>query len=413
MVQNLEKTRAIVRNSVSRASTISAEECQLTLTEEDFMAIQGKMNKINQRLDELYKNWHAEYRDAVSTEDCEEIKRFYKPYLEKYESKYRILYHLLHQSMSFPTQDPTSEITPSLAALDDAQTLRRIRDEPGEDTPWWYSSTSGHLTLMSPRHEDTRLDPSLHVTPEGSLSDLPTAVSTEEAREIGCQMSEERIQGTPCKTSVKETSDTRLKLIPESNMRETPRRIQRTREASREDAIASTRWFFPTVHERRRGANVDGPIVTSSDRNENDVCIASNVPATPDVPETEATETEVRSSRSFLPNESPPRPTATATCRPRTWVQCILEGQINEPTPDDACSSESDQTGISAHVEEIPEELGCEWRVLHPFKVLGVQFPTDATQPNQRRLAENDALVGLIQTTKYLEDTPMWGQRDY
>ena len=179
MVQNLEKTRAIVRNSVSRASTISAEECQLTLTEDDFLAIQRKMNKIDQRLDELYKNWHAEYRDAVSTEDCEEIKRFYKPYLEKYESKYRILYHLLHQSMSFPTQDPTSKITPSLSALDDAQTLRRIRDEPGEDTPWQYSPTSGHVTLTSPRHEDMRLDPSLQVTPEGSLGDLPTAVSTE------------------------------------------------------------------------------------------------------------------------------------------------------------------------------------------------------------------------------------------
>ena len=36
IVQNLEKTRAMVRNSVSRASTISAEECQLTLTEDDF-----------------------------------------------------------------------------------------------------------------------------------------------------------------------------------------------------------------------------------------------------------------------------------------------------------------------------------------------------------------------------------------
>ena len=85
----------MVRNSVSRASTISAEECQLTLTEDDFLAIQRKMDKIDQRLDELYKNWPAEYRDAVSSEDCEEIKKFYKPYLEKYESKYRILYHLL------------------------------------------------------------------------------------------------------------------------------------------------------------------------------------------------------------------------------------------------------------------------------------------------------------------------------
>ena len=40
MVQNLEKTRAIVRNSVSRTSPISAEEHQLTLTEDDFLAIQ-------------------------------------------------------------------------------------------------------------------------------------------------------------------------------------------------------------------------------------------------------------------------------------------------------------------------------------------------------------------------------------
>ena len=89
MVQSLEKTRPMVRNSVSRTSTISAEECQLTLMEDDFMVIQRKMDKIDQRLDELYKNWHEEYRDAVSAEDCEEIRKFYKPYLEKYESKYR------------------------------------------------------------------------------------------------------------------------------------------------------------------------------------------------------------------------------------------------------------------------------------------------------------------------------------
>ena len=36
MVHNLEKTRAMVRNSVSGVSIISAEECQLTLTEDDF-----------------------------------------------------------------------------------------------------------------------------------------------------------------------------------------------------------------------------------------------------------------------------------------------------------------------------------------------------------------------------------------
>ena len=75
MVQNLEKTRTMVRNSVSRASTISGEDHQLTLTEDDFLAIQRKMDKIDQRLGELYKNWHMEYRDAVSSVECEEIKK--------------------------------------------------------------------------------------------------------------------------------------------------------------------------------------------------------------------------------------------------------------------------------------------------------------------------------------------------
>ena len=195
MAQNLEKTRAIVRNSVSRPSTISAEECQLTLTEDDFLAIQRKMDKIDQRLDELYKNWQAEYRDAVTSEDCEEIRKFFKPYLEKYESKYKILYHLLQQSSLFSTQEPTSGITPSLAALDNAQTLRWrewIRGEPGEDMPRQYPSISGHLTSTSPRHEDMRLDLSLHVTLEGSLGDLPTAIGNKEAREREHQVPEER-----------------------------------------------------------------------------------------------------------------------------------------------------------------------------------------------------------------------------
>ena len=63
--------------------------------------------------------------------------------------------------------------------------------------------------------------------------------------------------------------------------------------------------------------------------------------------------------------------------------------------------------------EEVPENLGHKWRVLHPFELPGVRFPTDTTPPNQRRLAENDALIELIQTTEYLEDICMWGQRDY
>ena len=34
--QNLEKVRAVARGTLSRASTISAEECQITLTKVDF-----------------------------------------------------------------------------------------------------------------------------------------------------------------------------------------------------------------------------------------------------------------------------------------------------------------------------------------------------------------------------------------
>ena len=97
MLQNLERTRAAVRSSIGKASTISDEERQLALTEDDFIAIQWKMDKIDQKLNDLYRNWQAVYRGAITPEDCEEVKRFYKPYLEKYKSKYRILYQM------FPT----------------------------------------------------------------------------------------------------------------------------------------------------------------------------------------------------------------------------------------------------------------------------------------------------------------------
>ena len=125
----------------------------------------------------------------------------------------------------------------------------------------------------------------------------------------------------PFDTSIEGTPDTHLKVKPESNIRETPRRMQRTREASREDAIASTQQFFAAVNERIRSNIIEGPVVITSevcDRNENDVLITSTsvVDTAPVVPETETTETETQSPRTFLPNGSPSRPIATATCRP-------------------------------------------------------------------------------------------------
>ena len=101
------------------------------------------------------------------------------------------------------------------------------------------------------------------------------------------------------------------------------------------------------------------------------------------------------SPRISLPEGSPSHPTVTATCRPRTWMQQIMEGQTNEPTNEgDSDDSNSSEGHVS--FEDIPDELGHEWRVLHPFELPGVRFPMDSTPPNQRRLAENDALVELI-----------------
>ena len=60
------------------------------------------------------------------------------------------------------TRKQLQRITPSLAALDNAQALRWrewIRGEPGEDVPQQYSTISRHLTPTSPRYEDMRLRP--------------------------------------------------------------------------------------------------------------------------------------------------------------------------------------------------------------------------------------------------------------
>ena len=170
------------------------------------------------------------------------------------------------------------------------------------------------------------------------------------------------------------------------------------------------------MDQRNTGISTRSPIVVPAEVHERDVIKTPNAPAStavtaPDILDVESRGTS--SPRISLPEGSPSQPTVTATCRPRTWMQQITEGQINEPRREDASSSESNTSAIEILPEEIPDELGGEWRVLHPFELPGVRFPTDSTPPNQRRLAENDALVELIQTTEYLDDVPTWRQRDY
>ena len=156
------------------------------------------------------------------------------------------------------------------------------------------------------------------------------------------------------------------------------------------------------VHER---ANIEVPDILTT-------TVVTTPVTTPPIPlDVELIGTS--SPRISLPEGSPSCPTVTATCRPRTWMQQLTEGQTNEPRRGDASSSESNTSVIETLPEEILDELGHEWRVLHLFDFPGVRFPTDTMPPNQRRLAENDAWVELIQTTEYLDDVPTWGQRDY
>ena len=172
-------------------------------------------------------------------EECEEIKRFYKPYLEKYESKYRVLYDLLQQPSLISTHESIIGMTPSLAPLDDAPSLKQtewIQGEPGEDVPRQYSSIGGYLTPTMPRCEDMRIEPSLNVTPKGSLADIPAAIE----RERKGHVPEEKLLGTSSETTYMEIPDTHVKTVPKSSTREAPRIIQRTKEASREEALAST-----------------------------------------------------------------------------------------------------------------------------------------------------------------------------
>ena len=127
-----------------------------------------------------------------------------------------------------------------------------------------------------------RMDLTLNVTPEGSLCDLPAAVGgTEETAE---------------------TPETHLKVATEGGPTqvESPRRIERTREASREDAIASTIHFFATVNGQNR-TTAELPAETTTDVSGGNAP-HMNIPVVSSNPiETETSEGETRSPRTFLP----------------------------------------------------------------------------------------------------------------
>ena len=293
-----------------------------------------------------------------------------------------------------------------MAALDDTTSLKQkewIRSELEEDIPRQYSSIEERLTPHMPKSEDMNLEWSLNITPEGSLVGIPTVIKRDTL-------------GASTETAYMEYPNMQVETTPKETT--VPKSLPGTKEASRAEVLASTRQFLATIDHR----NTNVPTVdqtTVAEVHTRDQSELAEVPTTDIFPTTMTSITPpiamdemlISNPRVSLPDASPSCPTVTATCRPRTWMQQLTEGQISKPQEEENVSG--DTSVIETLSGAIPDELGCKWRVLHPFNLLGVRFPTDTTPSNQRRLAKNDALVELIQTTEYLDEVPTWGQRDY
>ena len=117
-----------------------------------------------------------------------------------------------------------------------------------------------------------RLEPSLNVTPEGSLVDLPVSVgNVVEDREREDQLPREELHEAPIETTNIGTSDMCVKTKPGSTIREAPKIIQRAKEVSREEAITSTQQFFATVDRRNTNIPTRSPTGIPAEVHERDV----------------------------------------------------------------------------------------------------------------------------------------------
>ena len=205
-------------------------------------------------------------------------------------------------------------MTPSLAALDDAPSLKHKEwsgGEPSEKTPQMYSTIDGHLAPTAPVYEDIRIDTPLNVTTEESPSHLPAVRGGIEEGDIRLPTQDDMrgpiSNAAPPTTEVLETSPKVINM--RSNQGNSSGRNTITRETSRDDALATARHFFNTVNERRNVPKVPEMSATG-------VSQIDTYPIPLDPIETEPTEPGTASPQVNLPSGSPPRPTATATCCP-------------------------------------------------------------------------------------------------
>ena len=298
-----------------------------------------------------------------------------------------------------------SELTPSLVALEDASTLKRKeweRNKPDIEKPHMFSTKEGRLTPTAPAYEDMRMATPFHVTTVESQEGLSAAEGGEEIERVTQQPSD-HMEGSESRGVPPVSIEYRPDVIEERiHQEDISRGNEITRESSKGDALATTRCFFSNVTEGRSATEV--PVTTTTSVSQTDTPPVTSIPVEIERPEPSPV-------RTFPPSGTPPRPIATATLRPRTLEQRRSEGQVEEQYQDD---DESEDDTIEPLVREgLPDELGSEWRILHPFDIPGVRNPIEDTPPTHRTLAENDTLVELIQTAEYLEDAPSWEQRRF
>ena len=77
------------------------------------------------------------------------------------------------------------------------------------------------MTPKTPKSEAMRLEPSLNVTPEGSLTDIPTVIK----RETREQVPEGELLGTSSETTYMEIPNTCIKSVHKSPTQGIPKTI--------------------------------------------------------------------------------------------------------------------------------------------------------------------------------------------
>ena len=306
-------------------------------------------------------------------------------------------------SVSASPRVSASELTPSLVALDDAATLKRKefeKDKLAIEKPHVFSTKEGRLTPTASVYEDMRTATPFHVTTVESQEGLSVAEGGEEIGRVTQKLPDPIDESESRKVPPVSVASRPDEIEERTCQKDMTGKNAISKASSREDALATTRRFFGNDTEVKSVPEV--PVTTMS-------VLQTDTPPTDSALVVERPEPSP--VRTIPYSGTPSRPTATTTLRPRMLVQRRSEGQV-ETQPQDDTSSDSD-TLEPLVMEGLPDELGPEWRILHPFDIPGVRNPTEHTPPTHRRLAKNDTLVELIQTAEYLEDVPSWEQRRF